>query len=273
MERYLCLNMVIDSTETSDALVAFLSAEGFEGFEEEEGRLKAYRPDDEWNRQEVFDELDLRSIAYSLEEIEKTNWNQLWESNFEPVVVDDFVGIRADFHAPIKGVEMELVVTPKMSFGTGHHATTRLMIQQMRQSIKSGDWVLDFGTGTGVLAILAKKMGAAEVIGIDIEDWSIENAIDNAWINEVSDISFHCSNRIEQQGPFNCILANINRNILLDHMSRIGAVLAPGGMILLSGILEEDLLVMDKALGEVGLKRIDYTQEKGWICIQVIQYQ
>ena len=273
MERYLCLNLEIDSAETSEAWVAYLSSEGFEGFEEETGRLKAYRIDEEWNQAEVLEELTRRGIVFSLEVIDKTNWNQLWESNFEPVIVDDFVAIRADFHEPIQGVDVELVITPKMSFGTGHHATTRLMLQQMRRTIKPGDRVLDFGTGTGVLAILAKKMGAAEVVGIDIEDWSIENANENAAINAVPSISFYCSDRIESTGPFDRILANINRNILLDHLGRIKTVLAPEGTVLLSGVLEEDLPVMDQAINGVGLKRDDFTTEKGWICIQAVHNQ
>ena len=111
--------------------------------------------------------------------IPEANWNQVWESNFDPVIVDDFVAIRADFHEPVKGVSLEIIITPKMSFGTGHHATTYMMIEQMRELDFTGKSVFDFGTGTGVLAILAEKLGANKVIAVDNDEWSIENAEEN----------------------------------------------------------------------------------------------
>ena len=118
-------------------------------------------------------------IGFSETTIEETNWNQVWESSFEPVVVDDFVAVRADFHEPIKGIKHEIVITPKMSFGTGHHATTYMMLEQMGKLDFKDKRVLDFGTGTGVLAILAEKMGAKKIIAIDNDEWSIENANEN----------------------------------------------------------------------------------------------
>ncbi len=118
-------------------------------------------------------------LSFSKTIIEETNWNQVWESNFDPVIVDDFVAVRAHFHEPIKNVQHEIVITPKMSFGTGHHATTYMMMQQMRELDFAGKNVFDFGTGTGVLAILAEKLGAQKVIAIDNDDWSIENADEN----------------------------------------------------------------------------------------------
>ena len=241
--------------------------------EELSDRLIAYRVDDDWDRSEVDTYLTDHGLRFSYERLDKTNWNQLWESNFEPVLVDDFVGMRAGFHPAILNVQYELVITPKMSFGTGHHSTTRLMIQAMRNQVVSGCSVLDFGTGTGVLAILAKKMGAGRVVGIDIEDWSVENAIENAQENGVADMSFHCSDRIIDPGPFDLILANINRNILLDHLAAMHAALAPSGTLILSGIIDEDLPVMDQAALEVGLKRTVCTREKGWISIQLIHNQ
>ncbi|MFM7672762.1 MAG: 50S ribosomal protein L11 methyltransferase [Bacteroidota bacterium] len=269
MEQHICLTIEIDSPEQSDSLIAFLAENGFDGFEEMPDRLLAYRPDNEWVQQsDVLTYLSENNVAYDFSTIEKTNWNQVWESNFTPVRVNDLVGIRAAFHAPMNDVTHELVITPKMSFGTGHHITTRLMVQMMNGLIRPGDRVLDFGTGTGVLAILAKKMGAGEVIGIDIEDWSIENAIDNAKENGTTDIEFRCADRIDVTGAFETILANINRNILLDHMTDLKKVLSPGGTLLLSGVLEEDLTVMDQALSQVGLHRINIAAEKGWICMQ-----
>ena len=273
MESYVCLSISVSSAEQSDELVAYLDQMGFEGFEQQPNQLKAYRPAGEWPQQPVSDYLQERSFRFTLELVEKTNWNQLWESHFEPVRVDDFVGMRADFHPPITQVAHELVITPKMSFGTGHHATTRLMIRQMRSIIKPGDRVLDFGTGTGVLAILAKKMGAGQVVGIDIEDWSIENARENAAVNHVSEIEFLVGDKVTPPGPFDRILANINRNILLEHMTSLRSCLSASGTLLLSGVLTEDLEVMDQSLNSNGLIRTNCQEEIGWICVQAVHSQ
>lgn len=273
MDTYHCLIIDVSSTAESDQLIAYLDEMGFEGFEEQPHQLKAYRPAGEWPVQLITEYLQERSLPFTLERIEKTNWNQLWESHFEPVQVDDFVGMRADFHPPFSEVAIELVITPKMSFGTGHHATTRLMIRQMRSMIKPGDRVLDFGTGTGVLAILAKKMGAGQVIGIDIEDWSIENARENAAVNQVSEIVFLVGDKVTLPGPFDRILANINRNILLEHMTALGSCLSASGTLVLSGVLTEDVEVMDQSLRSAGLIRTDLQEEKGWICVQAVHSQ
>lgn len=273
MESYTCLTIAIATTEQSDELVAYLDEMGFEGFEQLPDQLKAYRPEGAWPETLVRDHLQKRSLSFTLESIEKTNWNQVWESYFDPVQVDDFVGIRAHFHPPIIGVQHELVITPKMSFGTGHHATTRLMVQQMQRMILPLDRVLDFGTGTGVLAILAKKMGAGEVVGIDIEDWSIDNARENALVNQASDISFLVGDRVLAAGTFDRILANINRNILIEHMQSLQAHLSETGTLLLSGILKEDLEVMERALEAVGLIRTNCLEESGWICMQAAHSQ
>ena len=273
MEQYLALTVHIGASEESESLLAFLAEAGFDGMEELADRLIAYRADNDWDRSEVDAYLADRGLSYSYELMEKTNWNQLWESNFEPVQVDDFVGMRASFHPPFLNVQHELIITPKMSFGTGHHATTRLMIHAMRDQVQPNASVLDFGTGTGVLAILAKKMGAGHVVGIDVEDWSVENAIENAQENKVNDIVFVCADRITNSGPFDLVLANINRNILLEHLSALQTVLAPSGRLIMSGIIEEDLPVMDQALVQQGFQRVSYAQEKGWICIQLIHNQ
>jgi len=273
MEQYLALTVHIGASEESESLLAFLAEAGFDGMEELADRLIAYRADNDWDRSEVDAYLTEHGLSYSYDRLEKTNWNQLWESNFEPVQVDDFVGMRASFHPPFLNVQHELIITPKMSFGTGHHATTRLMIHAMRDQVQPNASVLDFGTGTGVLAILAKKMGAGQVVGIDVEDWSVENAIENAQENKVNDIVFVCADRITNSGPFDLVLANINRNILLEHLSALQTVLAPSGRLIMSGIIEEDLPVMDQALVQQGFQRVSYDQEKGWVCIQLIHNQ
>lgn len=273
MESYIALNIRWTDPAQADTLIAYLSHAGFEGFEELDHALIAYRSATDWDVSEVEVYLRGQGCDFTVDVLEKTNWNQLWESNFEPVRIDDFVGIRAEFHEPFSGVQHELVITPKMSFGTGHHATTRLMVQAMRSLIRPGDRVLDYGSGTGVLAILAKKLGAGETVGIDVEDWSVENARDNAWVNQIEDIQFSCSDRIEGLGPFDRVLANINLNVLLGNMEAMKSILSPQGTLLMSGILLEDLVEMDAALDRAGLKRTGLWDEKGWICIQAVHSQ
>ncbi len=273
MEAYIALTIQCTQPSQADTLIAYLSEAGFDGFEELTDSMIAYRQADGWDPAEVTIELDRQGCAYSWKVLEKTNWNQLWESNFEPVRIDDFVGIRADFHEPMRGVEYELIITPKMSFGTGHHATTRLMVQAMRSLVRPGDRILDFGCGTGVLAILAKKLGAGEVIGIDIEDWSVENARDNAWINQLEDMRFSCSDQIGDQGVFDRILANINLNVLLANMGAMRTALSPQGILVLSGILLEDLVEIERSLEKAGLQRKSHQEHKGWICLQAVHRQ
>lgn len=178
-----------------ELLVPALEAIGFEGFVEEDEVLKAYIPEDKWDQaafeqfaQEHLSEEQRKGLLRN--DLEERNWNEAWESSFEPVVIGDFCAIRADFHLPVEGVEQEIIITPKMSFGTGHHATTHLMIEYMESLPMEGGSVVDFGTGTGVLAILASKLGAKEVWAVDNDTWSIENAQENVKRND-ADVLLH----------------------------------------------------------------------------------
>ncbi|MBK6935571.1 MAG: 50S ribosomal protein L11 methyltransferase [Chitinophagaceae bacterium] len=183
MNNYIQITFTNLQPEQADMLIAQLSEAGFDGFEEGENLLKAFIPENDYNKF-LLKELTYKyRLQYAEQVIPEQNWNALWESNFQPVVVDDFVGVRACFHEPISSVEYEIGITPKMSFGTGHHATTYMMMQQMRNIPFLGKSVFDFGTGTGVLAILAEKLGAASVFAIDNDDWSIENARENCQFN------------------------------------------------------------------------------------------
>jgi ribosomal protein L11 methyltransferase len=208
-------------------------------------------------------------LTYIASEIEKQNWNEVWESNFEPVQVEDFVGIRASFHQPIQGVEHEIVITPKMSFGTGHHATTYLVMQAMRQLDWKNKSVFDFGTGTGILAILAEKLGAESVLAIDNDDWCIENATENVVINLCSKIKIAKANSAEMGRRFDIILANINKHIILSNITYLGNSLQKGGLILLSGLLEEDESDILIACHSAGWKHQITNKRNGWIVIQL----
>jgi ribosomal protein L11 methyltransferase len=161
MKNYIQLELPVTSQDQIDWLVAELAAAGYEGFEEQDHVLKAYIPEQYWNEEVLLEIAHRVGTTYKHEMIPETNWNAVWESNFEPVTVEKFAGIRAEFHPAFEGIKHEIVITPKMSFGTGHHATTWQMILQMQDINFKEKAVLDFGTGTGVLAILAEKLGAA----------------------------------------------------------------------------------------------------------------
>ncbi len=246
MATYIQLEFQNISSEQSDLLIAQLSEIGFDGFEEGENSLKAFIPANDFIGAAVKEIAASQNLSFTQTTIEETNWNAVWESNFQPVIVDDFVirtpwvGIRADFHDPLVGVEHEIVITPKMSFGTGHHATTFMMIQQMKDIDFNNKTVFDFGTGTGILAILAEKLGASKIVAVDYDEWSIENAEENLVRNNCSKFSLKKSDNASGDGQYDIILANINKNVILDNFSLLVKQLSPKGTLLLSGLLEAD---------------------------------
>lgn len=255
------------SPEQSDLLIALLSEQGFTGFEENESRLHAFIPSDQFNREALIQLAGEWQLSWSSNTIEETNWNQLWESSFHPVLVDDFVAIRADFHEPVATVAYELVITPKMSFGTGHHATTFLMIRHMRDLNWRETRVLDFGTGTGVLAILAHRLGAGEVLGIDNDPWSIENAHENLARNEAGNVKIELADAVTGNGLYDIILANINKHIILDQLQKLKQALKPGGQLLVSGVLLADESAINMAAAIHGLRPVARSEKDNWLCI------
>jgi len=262
------IQIIIAAKEDAEkeSLIAQLSLIGYDAFEELPGSLNAFIPAADFNEPELI--AMLGKIAFEKQEIEKQNWNELWESNFEPVQVEDFVGIRASFHEPINGVEHEIVITPKMSFGTGHHATTYLVMQAMRNLSWEGKTVFDFGTGTGILAILAEKLGAQSVLGIDNDDWCIENATENIEINRCTKIEIAKGETAELGRRYEIILANINKHIILENIPYLDNSLQKGGLILLSGLLAEDESDILKACQLVGWKHQFTNTRNGWIVCQ-----
>jgi len=255
------------SSEQSDLLVAELSMIGFDGFEEGENNLKAFIPAANFDETAVKEIAAKNNVNFVQSIIEETNWNAVWESNFTPVIVDDFVAIRADFHDPIKQVEHEIVITPKMSFGTGHHATTYMMMQQMRSINFTGKTVFDFGTGTGVLAILAEKLGATTVMAIDNDDWSIANAEENMQRNNCSRIIVKKADDAITGEQYDIILANINKNVILDNFSSLVSQLTSKGTLLISGLLQEDETDILAEAGKYPLILKGKTTQQGWICV------
>lgn len=264
--NYLELIFEVRDEEQSAILIALLEQAGYEGFEEGE-QLKAFIPESAFDQAVLDQVLQTIPVRYRSGLIAPQNWNAQWESSFEPVQVGNFVLIRAGFHQPVPAVQFDIVITPKMSFGTGHHATTFLVMQHMEGIAMEGRSVLDFGTGTGILAILAKKMGASKVVAVDNDDWSIANARENMDANGCNDITLIQADSIAGLGAFDLVLANINRNVLLDTMASIAEASKTGAMAVLSGFMEPDCDMILKAAEKAGFEGFTRFQRGEWYCL------
>ena len=265
--NYIQVEVHNTGNEKNELLVALLSHAGFESFEETDTTLKAFIKEDEFDQVDLDEIITPLNLNYTSSVIPQQNWNAQWESSFEPIIVGDFVSIRAAFHQPVTNVQHEIIITPKMSFGTGHHATTYMMIEQMEGLDFTNKTVVDFGTGTAVLAILAEKMGATSVDAIDNDDWSIENSVENAGANNCSSINLIKAETIEPGNNYDIILANINLNVILANLAAIKAVSKNGTIILLSGFIKADEPVMLNALTTSGILQLKTIQKGEWISI------
>ncbi len=268
---YYCYDITV-SIPVREIALAFLNELPFDTFEETEKGLRAYLRISE----EVEDiERELSEIAaqlaftYSRRRIAAQNWNAVWEANFQPIQIGAFCGIRADFHPPFSEVQHEIIIQPRMAFGTGHHATTYMMIDMMSREDFQGSGVLDFGCGTGILAILAVKMGAQQVDAVDIEEPAYQNTIENAALNHAGPVAaYHGTLDAIKEGGYNIILANINRNVILNTLSALYGKLAPAGVLLVSGILlADESLVLERA-ETVGLSPTGKTKRGEWSCMR-----
>ena len=261
------------SADNAEILIAYLTDAPFDTFEETEEGVNAYLPANDEYVAEVEKLLaDLSEhIDFQWEKVflPAQNWNEIWESNFHPVIVGDFCAVRADFHEPIPEVKYELVINPKMAFGTGHHETTWQCIAAMEHLPIAGKKILDFGCGTGVLAILASKLGAAEVEAVDIEEESYRNTLENCDVNSVTNVLARCGTLAAVQGQaFDGILANINRNVILDSLPTLAGLLKPGGWLLVSGILLQDEEVVAEAAAKMGFEKKKKTEKGNWLCLE-----
>lgn len=268
---YVELNMPVSGPEQGEIAIAMLSDFPFESFSEEGGVLKAYIPKERLAdcKQEVDETLaGLGIVGAAYIEIETQNWNALWESNFEPVCIEGVCTIRAPFsHPPAEG--MDIVIMPKMSFGTGHHATTWLMSAEAAARDFTGMNGLDMGSGTGVLAIIAAKRGARHVDAVDIDEWAFENCTENIATNGVADRITPVLGNVERiKGKvYDFILANINRNILLADMPAYVRSLSPGGELLMSGIFAADIAAIRTRAEELGLTYSGERLREGWAAV------
>lgn len=267
MKQYLKLNIPCTDTSLRDILIALLPDMGLEGIEETEEGILAYAEENKVDREGLELTLKGMGLDHSSSVLQEENWNASWESNFEPVVIPGKILIRADFHPELEGFDHTILITPKMSFGTGHHSTTRMMMEEMLEIDMRGKRVLDFGTGTGVLAILSSMLGASEVKAIDNDDWSIMNAVENIERNGRKNIKVELADNLETESLADIILANINKHILLQHAAEMRKVLHPDGILLISGLLSEDyddiVGVFSPLFGIVISKR----EEKNWISL------
>ncbi len=267
MSNYIHLIVRADDQFEKDVIIAHLFQSGFEGIEEKEDGLNAFIKEDQFNEEEIQEVLDEYKLPYLVSIVAPQNWNALWESNFEPVTVGDFCNIRAEFHEKNDAVALDILITPKMSFGTGHHATTYMMVNEMKDLDFKQKSVADFGTGTGVLAIIAEKLGAGKVWAIDHDDYSIENAWENFEKNNCLQIDLHKDNTFSAEQKFDIILANINKNVIIDNIEKMSLALNVGGKILLSGLLkqdEHDVLMISQAFC---LRRVKTVERDKWIAI------
>lgn len=260
-------------SEFVEILIAELAEVGFDSFLEKEEGFEAYIQEDQFDitaYQEVIDRYTpLADISVEEGRMEKVNWNIEWEKNYDPIAVGDDIYVRASFHAPKEGVKHEIVINPKMSFGTGHHATTYLMLTHLLKLENQGKRVIDIGSGTGILAIMAHKLGASVVEAFDIDDWCVENGNENFELNGMSDINMGLGTvrEVAPEGQFDIVLANINKNVLLDEMEVYESLVNTGGYLLLSGFYDHDVTDIETKANALGFQKTDQKTKDKWTAI------
>jgi ribosomal protein L11 methyltransferase len=260
-----------------DLLINALGGIGFDTFEELDFGFKAYIPVTDFNQEKLDETLssyqNLFTFSYETTLIPQKNWNEVWESNFEPIEIGKQIFVRATFHEPKPEFPHEIVIDPKMAFGTGHHQTTAMMLELLLENDFVNKKVLDMGCGTGILAIMASKLGAAEIIAIDYDEVCYASAIENAQLNKIENITALCgSKEVIPRENFDIILANINRNILIDQMDRYSQVLKTDGEIYFSGFYEvPDLDIITEEARKHGLKYISHKKNKNWVAAKFVK--
>ena len=275
MSVYISYSFIVFPKEpATEILIAELGEVGFESFTENEDGITAYIQKKDWHKDILEDIQILNSdefkISYESAEIEQVNWNTEWEKNFEAIQVNDQISVRAPFHADPK-LEYDIVIVPKMSFGTGHHETTHLMLQQLLDLDLAGRSVLDMGCGTGILAIFAEMKGADKIDAIDIDSWCYENSIENAEKNKCNNITVYQGDAaLLKEKSYDLIIANINRNVLLQDIAIYSRNLAKKGVLLLSGFYKEDIPIIDKEAQRYNLCLEKTLEKNNWVSLKYV---
>lgn len=261
----------------TDVLIAELDQLGYDSFEETDSGVKAFVVELDFDEEELKDLQqryeDLFQFSYSVSELEKKNWNEEWEKNFEQTIVNDDCIVRASFHIPEKEYKYEIIITPRMSFGTGHHGTTTMMLLHEMDMDMEGKNVLDAGCGTAILAIMAKKRGASQIFAYDIDDWAYDNSADNLSLNDAEDIQLAQGDVsvASQNAPYDIILANINKNVLLKDIPAFANILSKNGYLVLSGFYENDIEDLLEVASKHGLKVDDQKELRKWVSLRLIK--
>lgn len=257
-----------------EILIAELGYSGFESFVETQGGVTAYIQKNEWH-DAILDGIQILKsdefeITYQFNEIEQTNWNAEWEKSFKPIVVNNECTVRAPFHN-ISETKYDIVIEPKMSFGTGHHETTHMMIQYILQNDFHNKSVLDMGCGTGVLAILAEKRGAIKIDAIDIDNWCYLNSLENVERNKCCKVSILEGNAsLLKTEKYDIIIANINRNILLHDLKTYISCLNPNGILFLSGFYNNDISIIEEECNKHMLKLNEKIEKNNWVALKFL---
>ena len=266
-------------TETvNDVLAAVLGDAGFESFIERESGLSAYIQQSLCNEEVIKNALNEfplpdTEITYNYVEAEDKNWNEEWEKNFfQPIVIGNRCVIHSTFHHDVPKAEYDIVINPQMAFGTGHHETTSLIISELLNSELEGKSLLDMGCGTSILAILARMRGATPCTAIDIDEWCVRNSIENIELNKVTDIDVELGDAgtLQGKGPFDVVIANINRNILLNDMKQYVACMHPGSELYMSGFYVDDIPVIREEAERNGLDFIHHPEKNHWAAVKFI---
>lgn len=273
------IELTVDFTPRNpwaEIAVSQLAELGFDSFVDTETGIQAYGPADQVDLNQVqtetllANEMEEVTVTWTQTLIPHQNWNAVWEADFQPVFVEDQLTILAPFHDQERVKGMPIIIQPQMSFGTGHHQTTWMMSKALLEMETVPDRVLDMGTGTGVLAILAEKRGAKEILAIDIEDWSVENTIENAARNQCTNITALCGDIDLVAGKqFGLILANINKNVLKAHLSHYATCLIQGGTLFLSGFFVSDVDELVDFARPLGLEKVRHLEKETWAAIEL----
>lgn len=256
-----------------EVLIAELAEVGFDSFLETDQGLDAYIEEGLFDREAYQEVLEkYQEVAHVLVEegvMAKVNWNEEWEKHYDPIQVGEQVYVRASFHAPKPEIAHEILINPKMSFGTGHHATTFLMLSHQLDLDHQGKRVIDIGSGTGILAIMAHKLGARQVEAFDIDDWCVENGNENFDLNGMSTVRMGLGTvrEVAPQGIFDIVLANINKNVLLDEMEVYASLLDRGGFLLLSGFYTHDITDFEQKAAKEGLMLLKQKDKDNWAAL------